>query len=122
MLVMIQRAEDERRTFVRVVTTLPAAVAALDAAGEWRRVGAVVLNISVGGARLRAEEPFEFGERVQVAIELPDGQGQLEASADIEECDPDLEAFNIRAKFSGLPGEAILRLARWTLADSKAAD
>ena len=111
---------EERRAFIRVVTTLPATVVSLDAAGNWRRVGAVVLDIGVGGLRLRADESFGYGERVQVSIELPDGQGRLDASANIEECEPDLDAFNIRTKFVGLSGDSIIRVARWTLAMSTA--
>ena len=115
------QAQDERRAFVRVVATLPAVITALDARGESRCIGAVVLNISVGGLRMHADEWFGFGERVRVAIELPDGLGQLDASADIEECEPELDVFNIRAKFVLLPGETILRIARWTLAVSTGA-
>jgi hypothetical protein len=107
--------QEERRAFVRVVTTLPATIVSLDAAGRSRSVGAVVLDISVGGLRMHADEAFGFGERVDVAIELPDGLGQLDASVDILECEPELDVFNIRAKFVLLPGETILRVARWTL-------
>ena len=120
MNVMRTSPVEDRRAFVRVVTTLPATITAEDARGELRNVGAVVLNISVGGLRMHADEWFGFGERVCVSIELPDGERRLDASADIEECEPALDVFNIRARFVGLSGESSLRVARWTLAMSTA--
>jgi hypothetical protein len=111
---------EERRTFERVEAGFPALIVAEDNTGGWRQVAAVVVDISPGGLRLCAEDSFVVGEVVQVAFPLPDDLGQTETSLEILASEPTAAGeFTLRGKFANVPSDTVLRIARWTLAESR---
>jgi hypothetical protein len=111
---------EERRTFERGSAGFPAVIVVVDEGGRWRQVSAVVVDISVGGLRLCAEEALRAGERVQVMFDLPDAHEPIEATLQALACEPTAaDEFTVRGKFTDLEGETILRIARWTLAESR---
>lgn len=74
---------DQRRRYFRWRTSLPARYAVLDEGalaggaedvepGAWR--GAVTVDISTGGVRLRTREPLEEGALLLVRVSLPEGE------------------------------------------------
>jgi hypothetical protein len=116
----LESVQDERRTFERVGAGFPALLVGSDKTGGWRHVSAVVVDISVGGMRLCADEAFVSDESIQVTFQIPDDNGPIETTLEVLACEPaGAGEFTIRSKFTNLNGETILRLARWTLAESK---
>jgi hypothetical protein len=112
--------QEERRAFERVGAGFPALIIAADRTGGWRHVSAVVVDISVGGARLCAEGAFENDEVVQLKFDLPDEHDPIEATLEILACEATAAGeFTVRGKFANLQGETVLRIARWTLAEMR---
>jgi hypothetical protein len=112
----------ERRTFDRVQTAIPAVIAATEQSGERRQAAATILDIGVGGLRLRADARFARGSDARVAFTLPEDESQTEAEVTILACDSTFEGGTIiRARFTHLPPEKMVRIARWTFAEGKRA-
>ncbi len=108
----IREMQEERRVFERVTASLPAVLVWLDESGEWCRTSVTILDISAGGVRLRAARPFTVGERLQVAFELPDGDGHADGRLEILACASVADGVVIRAAFTQLPPATMLRIAR----------
>jgi PilZ domain len=69
----------ERRHEARVHLYLPAAEARLRRSGDWLDLAADVRDLSANGLGLSLDREVAMGERVSLALELPDGQGVMRA-------------------------------------------
>jgi c-di-GMP-binding flagellar brake protein YcgR len=65
----------ERRHEVRVRVSLPVAEARVRGDGGWLDVDARVRDLSASGLGLSLDRPVAPGDRVTVALDLPDGKG-----------------------------------------------
>jgi c-di-GMP-binding flagellar brake protein YcgR len=70
-------------------------------------------NLSLGGMLVDLAEPVALGSRLRLVFDLPDGQGEIDALAEVRWTDPDL---GIGVQFLGLRPQAVYRLQRLMVA------
>jgi hypothetical protein len=73
----------ERRHHVRVPVWIPAFEARRRSGAEWQKIGAVVRDVSTGGLGLSLDRPVEVGDRLSLALKLPDGHDVLRSRLEI---------------------------------------
>jgi hypothetical protein len=91
------------RRFVRVpVLISPYALEVQAAPGQWRPVRGEIVDLSLGGLGLLAEEPLLGEVRVRVSFELPGRFGQLSVTGRVVEPPGPAEAHAGRRRGAGL--------------------
>ncbi len=108
----------QRREHVRIeVSIVPESVHLLVPAGELEPLTARILDLSVGGARLRLGKPLRVGDRLEIAFTVPGCPRLITTRAQVRRCWPvehaDPPRWDAGCRFEGLGRQETDQLVRF---------